>query len=159
MTSESTAVSILLARLAGAQIGFSATSIREVLRSVTIAPLLGTPAIIEGAVNFRGRIVPVVNVRERLSLAALANSPDQFLVILEVHDRLVAVRVDDVEDLVEVAASELAPPSGVSPVIERLAGIAATVSGALVIYDADAFLTQAEQDALENGDAVVAVEP
>ena len=148
MTPETTVVSVLLARLAGAQIGFSANSIREVLRSVTIAPLLGTPPIIEGAVNFRGRIVPVVNVRARLSLAALANSPDQFLVILEAQDRLIAVRVDDVEDLVEVAASELEAPASVSPVVERVAGIAATASGALVIYDADAFLTQAERDAL-----------
>ena len=153
MTPEITVVSVLLARLAGAQIGFSASAVREVLRSVTIAPLLGTPPIIEGAVNFRGRIVPVVNVRARLSLAALPNSPDQFLVILEAHDRLIAVRVDDVEDLVEVAASELEAPAGVSPVVERVAGIAATASGALVIYDADAFLTQAERDALD------AVEP
>ena len=149
MTSESTTLSILLARLAGAQIGFSANSIREVLRSVTIAPLLGTPRIIEGAVNFRGRIVPVVNVRERLSLPVLANAPDQFLVILEVRERLIAVRVDDIEDVVELDASELETPSGVSPVIERLAGIAATASGALVIYDADAFLTQAERDAID----------
>ena len=159
MTPETTAVSILLARLAGAQIGFSASSIREVLRSVTIAPLLGTPPIIEGAVNLRGRIVPVVNVRERLSLPALANSPDQFLVVLEVRDRLIAVRVDDVEDLVDVAPSELAPPRGVSPVVERLAGIAATASGALVIYDADAFLTQTEREALDESDAAIAVEP
>ena len=154
MTYESTTVAILLARLSGAQIGFCASSIREVLRSVTIAPLLGTPPIIEGAVNFRGRIVPVVNVRERLSLAALANAPDQFLVILEVNDRLIAVRVDDVEDVVEVPASELEAPRGVSPVVERLTGIAATASGALVIYDADAFLTQAEQDALGANGAV-----
>ena len=154
MTTETTAVSILLARLAGAQIGFFASAIREVLRSVTIAPLLGTPAIIEGAVNFRGRIVPVVNVRERLSLAALPNSPDQFLVILEVNDRLIAVRVDDVEDLVEIPASELEVPKGVSPVVERLAGIAATTSGALVIYDADAFLTQAEREALDANSAI-----
>ena len=149
MTAETTTLSILLARLAGAQIGFSASSVREVVRSVTIAPLLGTPAIIEGAVNFRGRIVPVVNVRERLSLAALANAPDQFLVILNVNDRLIAVRVDDVEDLVEVATSELEAPRGLSPVVERVAGVAATDSGALVIYDAEAFLTQAEQQALD----------
>ncbi|CAN5907432.1 chemotaxis protein CheW [soil metagenome] len=149
MTSETTVLSILLVRLAGAQIGFSASSIREVLRSVTIAPLLGTPRIIEGAVNFRGRIVPVVNVRARLSLPALANAPDQFLVILEVRERLIAVRVDDVEDLVDVDMSELETPKVVSPVVERLTGIAATAAGALVIYDADAFLTQAERDAID----------
>lgn len=149
MTTDATAVSILVARLAGAQVGFSATTIREILRSVAIAPLLGAPAIIEGVVNFRGRIVPVVNVRQRLSLDAVANSPEQFLVLLETRDRLVAVRVDDVDDVVDIAASELETPGDVSPVLERIAGIAATASGALVIYDPDAFLTQAELDALD----------
>ena len=149
MTTDTPAVSILVARLAGAQIGFSANSIREVLRSVAIAPLLGAPTIIEGAVNFRGRIVPVVNVRERLALPALPNAPDQFLVMLEARDRLIAVRVDDVDDVVSVEASELEPPQGVSPALQRLAGIVAMASGALVLYDADAFLSQAERDALD----------
>ena len=149
MTSDAPVVSILLARLAGVQIGFSASAIREVLRSVAITPLLGAPAIIEGAVNFRGRIVPVVNVRERLALPALDNAPDQFLLLLEVHDRLIAVRVDDVDDVVDIAASDLETPAEVSSTLQRVAGIAATASGALVIYDADAFLTHAELDALD----------
>ena len=149
MTSASASISILLGRLAGTQVGFSASAIREILRSVAIAPLPGAPAIIEGAINLHGRIVPVVDLRQRLALPTLSNSPDQFLVLLAASDRLIAIRVEEVDDVIEIAAADLSAPSALSPVLPRLAGVAAIASGALVIYDADAFLSQAERDTLD----------
>ncbi|MEP6992445.1 MAG: chemotaxis protein CheW [bacterium] len=149
MTSATPSISILLARLGGTQVGFSALAVREIVRAVTIAPLPGAPAIIEGAINVRGRIVPVVDVRQRLALPALANGPEQFLILLEAADRLVAIRVEDVEEVTDVPTGGLESPSAVSPVIARLSGLAAMETGALVIYDAGSFLTQAEREALD----------
>ncbi len=153
MTSATPSISILLARLAGTQVGFSALAVREIVRAVAIAPLPGAPAIIEGAINVRGRIVPVVDVRQRLGLPALTNGPEQFLILLEAADRLVAIRVEDVEDVADVPAGGLESPSAVSPVIARLSGVAAMETGALVIYDAGSFLTQAEREALDAAEA------
>jgi purine-binding chemotaxis protein CheW len=140
---------VLLARIADTQVGFSAAAVREIVRAVAIAPLAGAPAIIEGAVNLHGQIVPVVDVRQRLALPAMAVAPTQFLIALQASDRLIAVRVDDVEDMTEIPESSLEAPSALSPVLQRLQGIAAIESGALVIYDVDAFLTQAEREALD----------
>ncbi|MEO5818377.1 MAG: chemotaxis protein CheW [Gemmatimonadaceae bacterium] len=145
---------ILLARLDGTQIGFSAAAVSEIVRAVAIAPLAGAPGVIEGAINLHGRIVPVVDVRQRLALPALAVAASQFLVILETSDRLIAVRVDDVDDVTEIPSSSLEAPAALSPVLQRLQGIAAIESGALVIYDIDTFLTQAERDALDRADTV-----
>ena len=154
MTSESPTISILRARLAGTPVGLSASAIRDIVRSVAIAPLPGAPPIIEGAINLHGRIVPVVDLRSRLNLPALANAPDQFLVILETSDRLIAIRVEDVDDVTDVSTAGFATQTGLSPALQRLDGVAATADGALVIYDADAFLTQAERDALADAEAV-----
>jgi purine-binding chemotaxis protein CheW len=147
-------LSILLARIDGTQIGFSAAAVTEIVRAVAIAPLAGAPGVIEGAVNLHGRIVPVVDVRQRLSLAPLPVAPDQFLVFLETAGRLIAVRVDDVEDVTDIPASALETPKALSPVLQRLQGIAAIESGALVIYDVDTFLTQAEREALDRVEMV-----
>jgi purine-binding chemotaxis protein CheW len=144
-----TTLPILLARIDGTQVGFPALAVREIVRAVALAPFPGAPAIIEGAVNLRGRIVPVVDLRHRLGLPASVVAPEQYLVALETAARVIAIRVDDVEDITEVLESSLEPPASVSPVLERLRGVAATESGALVIYDVDAFLTHAEQDALD----------
>ena len=156
MTSPSASVSVLLARLAETPVGFPATAVRELVRSVAIAPLPGAPSVIEGAINLRGRIVPVVNVRQRLALTELANSPGQFLIILETEGRLIAVRVDDVDDVTDIPASSLQAPAALSPVLQRLSGVAATATGALVIYDVGSFLTQAERDALDEAESVTA---
>ena len=145
----SRSTSILLTSLAGTRLGFSALAVREIVRSVAIAPFPGAPAIIEGALNLHGRLVPVVDVRHRLDLPALPNSPDQFLVVLETSDRFIAIRVDDIDEVLDIAASDLDAPHELSPVLRHVAGVAATADGALVIYDADAFLTQAERTAMD----------
>lgn len=144
----------LLARFADTRIGFAASAVHEIARAVSITPLSGAPDIIEGVINLHGRIVPVVDVRRRLSMAAVANAPEQFLVVIEASHRLMAVRVDDVEDIVDIAAASLESPAQLSPVLERLTGISALSDGALLIYDADAFLTQAEGEALDRAAAV-----
>ncbi len=149
MTPVSTSTPLLLTRLADTRIGFSANAVREILRSVAIAPLSGAPDVIEGAINLRGTIIPVVDVRRRLGLAASANAPEHFLVLLETSDRVIAVRVDDVDDVVEVESVDVETSAALSPALQGLAGVAATADGALVIYDADAFLTQAEREALD----------
>lgn len=147
-------LSILLVRIDGTQIGFSAAAVREIARAVAIAPLAGAPGVIEGAVNLHGRIVPVVDVRQRLALPALAVAPDQFLVFLETSSRLIAVRVDDVEEVMAIPASSLETPAALSPVLQRLQGVAAIDTGALVIYDVDSFLTQAEHEVLDGVETV-----
>ena len=149
MTPNLASTPLLLTRLADTRIGFSAGAVREIVRSVAIAPLSGAPAVIEGAINLRGTVIPVVDVRGRLGMSARQNSPEQFLVILETSDRIIAVRVDDVDDVVEVPSADVETPSALSPALQRLAGVAATADGALVIYDADAFLTQAERAMLD----------
>lgn len=149
MPLSQTTLPILLARIDGTQVGFSASAVIEIVRAVAIAPLSGAPGIIEGAINLHGRIVPVVDIRQRLALPALALSPEQYLIALQTSHRFIAVRVDDVEDLIEIDASSLESPASLSPVLQRFQGIAAVPSGALVIHDVDAFLTQAELEALD----------
>lgn len=145
---------VLLARIAGTQTGFSASAVHEIVRAVAIAPLPGAPGIIEGVINLHGRVVPVVDVRKRLSLPAEPLAPEQFIVVLQLSDRLIAVRVDDVEDVIDVPVGSLEPSSSLSPVLAGLDGIAALSDGALVIHDADAFLSQAEREVLDHASAV-----
>ena len=149
-------VPVLLARLDGTQLGFPAASVREIVRAVAIAPFPGAPRVIEGVINLHGRLVPVIDIRERLALPPAALAPDQFLVALQISDRLVAVRVDDVEEVTDVAQAGVEAPAALSPVLQRLQGVAPSESGALVIYDMDAFLTQAEREAIDQAEREIA---
>jgi purine-binding chemotaxis protein CheW len=142
-------ISFLRVRLGGATIGLPASAIREIVRAVAITPLPGAPDVVEGAVNLRGRLVPVIDVRRRFGLPVRSLHDDEFLVFLEAGDQLRAMRVDDVDDLVDADADDVAPSGTLSPALQGLAGVAARADGVLVIYDPSAFLTQAESAALD----------
>ena len=146
---ETNDFSILLARLDDVRIGLPALAVREIIRAVAIEALPGAPAIVEGVINVRGRITPVIDARTRLGFPALELSPEQFMVTLDVGDRVIAIRVDDVEDVVELQRAMLQVPTSISPVLQRLAGVASTAEGAIVLYDVSAFLDQAEREALD----------
>lgn len=149
MTLLDNTTSLLRVHLGGAVIGLPARAVREILRAVAITPMPGAPAIVEGVVNVRGQLVPVVDVRTRLALPPRALDPDEFLVVLLDGARTLAIRVDEVDDLVEIDAEAVEASVELSPALRGLAGLSARADGVLVIYDPGAFISQGEAEALD----------
>ena len=149
MTSLDNVTTLLRVHLGGTVVGLPASSVRELVRAVAITPMPGAPAIVEGVVNVRGELVPVIDVRRRLALPARTLDPTEFLVILRDGPRTLAMRVDDVDDLVEIPADGMEPSAALSPALRDLAGLSARADGVLVIYDPAAFVSQAEAEAVD----------
>ncbi|MEP6621208.1 MAG: chemotaxis protein CheW [bacterium] len=142
----------LLARLAGVHIALPASSVKELVRAVALATVPGAPRILEGAMNLHGAIIPVLDLRVPLGLPARTNDPADTLIILETGARRLAVRVESVDDVEEIASSSIHAPDAMSPTmatLSGLAGIATRDDGAVIIYDPAAFLSQAEGDAID----------
>lgn len=148
--------SFLRVRLGGATLALPALMVREILRAVAITPLPGTHSIIEGAVNVRGRLVPVIDLRERLSFPPKPLDPDEFLVVLQTAGRSLAIRVEAIDDLVDVNAADVGSPADLSPALVGLAGVIAREDGVLVMYDPAAFVSQAETEAIDSALAALA---
>ena len=89
-----------------------------------------TTTALEGAVNVRGQLVPVIDLRARLSLAAKALDPDEFLVFLEAGTRTLAFRVDEIDDIVDLESDAVAGSATLSPALRGLAGLAGYLWGA-----------------------------
>ncbi|MEP6731061.1 MAG: chemotaxis protein CheW [bacterium] len=152
MNPPTSSTSYLIASIAGLQIALPASSVKEIVRAVALGVVPGAPEILEGALNLRGTLVPVVNLRSRLALPARANNPSDSIIVLVTDARLLAVRVESADDIEEITAENVANPSTISPVLaalQALAGVAPREDGTLVIYDPAAFLTQAEGDAID----------
>jgi purine-binding chemotaxis protein CheW len=116
----------------------------EVVRAVTIAPLPKAPSIIEGVINYRGTLVPVVGVRRRLDLDSIPLSPEQHLLIVQAGPRTVALRVDQALDLVMVPKDVVERADKIAPGAEYVAGLARLPDGLLIIQDLKRFLSMDE---------------
>ena len=97
----------LILELAGQRYGLPALDVREIVRAVPLLPLPGAPAVVEGVINLRGQIVPVLDLRPRLHLPAKALEHTDHFVIAQVAGRLLALRVDRALALVRVAAGDV----------------------------------------------------
>ncbi len=123
--------------------------VREVVRAVAIAVLPRAPAIVEGVINVRGAIVPVLDIRSRFRLPPEPLHPDQHLILARAGARLVALRVDRATDFVTVEPSAIETGARAVPGVEHVAGIARLPDGVLVISDLHAFLALDEAAQLD----------
>ena len=140
---------LLTFRIGDQRFALAAETVREVVRAVAIAPLAGAPRVVEGGVNVRGRVVPVLDLRARFALPAQPLLPEEHLVLAMAGDRLVALRADEAEELAEVPDASVASPDALSPTLRHIAGLAALPEGAIVIADLAAFLSAWESEALD----------
>ncbi len=143
------AVGLLVFTLGDARFGLQAAVVREVVRAVSIAPLPKAPAIVEGVINYRGTIVPVLDVRQRFRLGPASLHPDQHFIVAQAGARLVALRVDRATELVTVSKAMIRPPTAAAPGTEYVAGIVQLPDGLLVIHDLERFLALEESEQLE----------
>ena len=140
---------LLTFHLGSDRLAVPAADVREVVRAVAITPLPAAPGIVEGAIDVRGEIVPVLDLRERLGMPAKPLAIDEHLIIASAGKRRIAFRVDQADDLVEIDPGTVSTASAVSPTLRHTAGIVPHADGTLVIPDLAGFLTAWETDALE----------
>jgi purine-binding chemotaxis protein CheW len=139
----------LLFELSGARCAIPLESVHEVVRAVEITSLPGAPEIVEGVIDVRGDVVPVVDVRARLGLRSAPLRASQFIVVAQAGERRVGIRVDGMEWIESLAEDDVAAPERIVRGLEPLAGVARAVGGLVLLYDPDGFLRQAESEVLD----------
>lgn len=92
--------------------GIDVQQIREIVRAQTVTPLPRAPGLIEGVIDLRGVIVPVVDAGRVLAGAAIVDGPKARIAIVEVEGLVFGLRVASAAEVVAVAGSDIgdAPP-------------------------------------------------
>jgi purine-binding chemotaxis protein CheW len=141
---ERSPLGVLMFEVGGRRYGLQAAEVRELLRAVAVVPLPGAPPLMEGVINVRGRVVPVLDVRARLRLPAKPVEPTDHLIVAQAGGRLVALRVDRATDLVRFDATDVEEARGLVPGLGHAGWVARLPDDVLLIHDLGTFLSQAE---------------
>ncbi|HXV17242.1 MAG TPA: chemotaxis protein CheW [Gemmatimonadaceae bacterium] len=148
---------VVVVRVRGETFGLPAQHVVEIIRAVAVSPLPGSPAVISGVINVRGTTVVVIDPAVRFGKPETPVKPDDNFVLVATATRTIAVRVEIAEDLIEIDDTAITAAKSASSAVDMIRGVAAMPDGALVIYDVDAFLTQAEDEAIGKALASAAV--
>lgn len=121
-------------------------AVERAIPMVEISPLPAAPTGVRGAINVHGEPIGVLDLDVRLGRAPREPRAGAKLVLARTATRRVALPVDDVLGVVEVARAAIGPAPDSVPA--PVAGIAALPDGVLLISDVDAFLTADDERAL-----------
>ncbi len=149
---------VLVFEVAGRRYGLPAEDVQELVRAVSIVPLPRAPAVVEGVINLRGRVVPVLDVRGRFRLPARPLEPGDHFIVARAGQRVVALRVDRAVDLVRLEPADVEEAGAVVPGVEYVGWVARLPHDLVLIHDLRTFLSQDEAAALDGADAPAAAE-
>jgi purine-binding chemotaxis protein CheW len=113
--------------------------VQEVLRSQDMTRVPRATGVIEGLINLRGQIVTAVDMRRRLGLPQRAAGCAPMNVVVRTEDGPVSLSVDEIGDVVDVAASDFEqPPENLDTTArELIRGVYKLKDRLLLVLDAE----------------------
>jgi purine-binding chemotaxis protein CheW len=124
---------------------FSLGAVLKVINAVEIRRLPKAPDIISGIINVKGRIIPVADIRKRLGLTVHETSPDDHFVIAWSGKREIAIPVDFVTGMMELAPFQITDAIEKLTAGEHVSGVAQLENDLILIYDLECFLSLDEE--------------
>jgi purine-binding chemotaxis protein CheW len=97
-------------RLMGQLFGAAIDVVREVTYLTPVTRLPNTPPYVEGVVDLRGEVLPVVDLRKRLGVAGEAAGTESRLMILNLGERSAALIVEGVDQVRTISSEQIVAP-------------------------------------------------
>ena len=144
--------------LADEEYGVEVLKVREIIRMPTITKMPNVLQYVEGIINLRGKVIPIISMRRRFSLMDSENSGQTRIIIMDVAGGLIGFIVDGVSEVIRIQSSEIQPPpqmvvtGGIGQ--EFITGVYNHAERLLVIMDVDRMFTDDERDSF--GEVVTA---
>jgi purine-binding chemotaxis protein CheW len=148
-------VQFLTFRLAGEEYGVDILRVQEIRGWTPVTRIPGLPEYIEGVLNLRGSVVPIIDLRSRFGIERIEHGAGTVIVVLKTvladRTRTVGLVVDGVSDVCNVYGEQLkpAPDLGGAVDVRFLKGMAAIDDKMVILLDVDRLLGGADAAALD----------
>ena len=100
----------VLFRVGEADYAIAAADVLHLESYEKATPIPGAPAFVAGLVQTRSRLVPVVDLRTRFGLPAVAHSLDRRVIVIQHGERVAGLLVDSAREVVQIDDDQLEPP-------------------------------------------------
>jgi purine-binding chemotaxis protein CheW len=157
----STRAQIVTFRLGEDLFAADINEVERVLRYSQPTPVPNVPEWVQGVVEYRSRVVPVIDLRTRFGLTARKPDGATRLMVLTAETEWIAAVVDAVLEVVPISAAQLAPPPplfrGLSA--EFLRGILRRDEQLVIVLDVARLLSVSERLAFDRTQGILPAEP
>ena len=126
--------------------GLEILKVREIIGMMDITPVPRTPEFIRGVINLRGKVIPVVELRQKFGMETVEQTDETCIIVVQAQGVEMGIVVDRVSQVIDIAAEEIqdAPSFGTTVDTDYILGIGKSVDRVKLLLDIDQVLSPDE---------------
>jgi len=138
-------------KISNEEFGVDILCVQEINRMLQITKMPNTPEFIEGVINLRGRVIPVLDLRIKLGMPRKEHDKNTRIIVVELKGKTIGFIVDEVSEVLRIPKSITeAPPEMVGGVnSDFITSIGKLDDRLLILLDLEKILTTTEFNVLE----------
>lgn len=132
------------------EFGVDILKVQEIIRTMEITKVPRAPVFVEGVINLRGKVIPILDLRKRFGLESRGHDKHTRIIVIEISNMIVGFVVDSVSEVLRIPADTVEPPPPVVSGLESeyISGVGKLEDRLLILLDLDRLLSGDEQSVL-----------
>ena len=127
------------------EFGLEILKVQEIIRLRELTRVPNMPDFVDGVINLRGKVIPVIGLRRRMGIATGEADKRTRIVVAEVSGRVLGFVVDEVSEVLRIPEANFEPPPKLGQVErEYVNGIGKIDERLLILIDLNPLITDAE---------------
>jgi purine-binding chemotaxis protein CheW len=145
-------------RIGNETYGVRIGAVREIVRVPEITAVPSAPDSVEGVINLRGKIIPVMDLRKRFGLTEITSDKKNRILVVELDNKLLGLIVNSASEVLKIPPSEIEAPGSVFADGESgyVTGVGKLKGRLIILLDISKLLHRPELKRLEEAAGTVA---
>ena len=137
---------LVLFDLSNEAYGVDISAVHEIIRMQPVTKVPRTPTFVEGIINLRGKVIPVIDLRKRFGFDVAEQTKDNRIVVVDIYGENIGIIVDAVTEVLRIPADSVEPPSDIITTTDSdyLLGIAKVDGKLIILLDLNKILSTDE---------------
>jgi len=131
--------------------GLSVLRVQEIIRYLSPTKVPQAPPFVEGVIDFRGEVIPILNLRARFNLPPRSYDTFSVIIVIEANGKIVGLTVDQVSDIINIPNEKIhpAPEFSAQKNTRYLTAMGKLGERLVLILDLDKIMDLRDQEQLE----------
>ena len=133
------------------EFGIDIMNVKEIIPYKESIQVPNTPNFIEGIINYRGNVIPIINLKRRFKLGIEEMTKDTRIVVITLEDKEIGFVVDEASQTLRLDESQIDPAPDIISGVDRkyITGVGKVDNRLLILMDLEKVLTDKEKDEME----------
>jgi len=143
--------------LGGEVYGVDINTVREIIRVQEITHVPNAPEFVEGVINLRGKVIPIVDLRKKFSLEEGEESKENRIVVVDIAGEDIGVMVDAVAEVMRLPSDSVEPTADLIATDDSyyIEGIANLGERLIILLDLEKVLSKEQRTAVQSAHKAV----